>query len=559
MEAGSGSALLIFVIEIAGSAALLIWAVRLVRTGVERAFAVQLRTFLRRSVENRWQAGLSGIATAICLQSATAVAVLVSNFSARGGIGVATGLAILLGADIGSAIVTQIMFLRVDILTPVFLLLGVSFFLRGGRPVTRQSGRILIGIALIFVSLGMIRAATAPLVQSSGTISAVQFLGSDVMTSFVIGAVFAWLVHSSVAAVLFFVTLAAQGLLPVTGAAAMVLGANAGGAVIAFTLTMSAAAGARRIVMANLLLRGGGAILIAMALPLLAQHLGWLGGSAARQTINLHLIFNVVILIVGFPMLSAIGRMSEIIIPDDSDGLTHLRRKSALDPAALSEPDRALNCVAREIMQMGEYAETVLRSVIDLFRQWDEPTAKLLTDHARSVQDMHEGIKLYIARLDESVAQHSDTPTTEELASNARNIEAAATSVSRDLLAHARTLKERGLVMSEDGRKEIEDFHDRVLANAQLALGVLMTRAPDAARQVVAEKEKVRRVERDLQDRHLDRLREGRPESLETSRIHQDTLRSLKEINAFFATIAQPIAQRSGDLLDSRLSTASDS
>ena len=97
-------------------------------------------------------------------------------------------------------------------------------------------GRILIGLALIFLSLDLIRDASAPLVQSAAAASAMTYLSNDLITAFLLAAIFAWLVHSSVAAVLLFATLAAQGLLPGAAANAMVLGANLGGSVIAVML-----------------------------------------------------------------------------------------------------------------------------------------------------------------------------------------------------------------------------------------------------------------------------------------------------------------------------------
>lgn len=79
--------------------------------------------------------------------------------------------------------------------------------------------------------------------------------------------------------------------------------------------------------------------------------------------------------------------------------------------------------------------------------------------------------------------------------------------------------------------------------------------APDAARQLLRAKDKLRKAEQKLQERHLVRLRNNNPASFDTSHIHQDTLRTLKTINAAFATIGQPIAGRSGDLLSTRLTT----
>lgn len=136
----SDPGILLFAIHIAAAAAVFIWAVRLVRTGVERAFAVQHRRILRRSSLNRLLASLSGIGAAICLQSATAVAVLVANLSSKCELDVAAGLAILLGADIGSALVSQVMLLRTEILPSLCLLVGVVLFLRSKGSALRQTG-----------------------------------------------------------------------------------------------------------------------------------------------------------------------------------------------------------------------------------------------------------------------------------------------------------------------------------------------------------------------------------------------------------------------------------
>ena len=168
------------------------------------------------------------------------MAILISSFVAKSGLAAVSGLAILLGADLGSAIVAQLLMVRLSFLTPLLLLIGVSLFLRANGSSGRQVGRILIGLSLIFVSLDMIRASTGPIMANPGTQMVMEYLGRDLLTAFIIGATFAWVVHSSVAAVLLFVTLASQSILPLMAAAAMILGANLGGALIAYVLTLSA-------------------------------------------------------------------------------------------------------------------------------------------------------------------------------------------------------------------------------------------------------------------------------------------------------------------------------
>lgn len=545
--------LILFLLNIAGAAALLIWAVRLVRTGVERGFSPQLRHWLRHSAKNRLLAAGSGLGAAVFLQSSTAVAVLVSNFVSKGGLVAATGLAILLGADVGSAVVSQLLMVRQPFLIPLLLLIGVALFQRADDSSVRQLGRILIGLSLIFVSLDMIRMATGPMVDNPGTQAVMEYLGRDVLTAFVIGAAFAWLVHSSVAAVLLFVTLAGQGILPVPAAAAMVLGANLGGSFIAYVLTLSAPITSRQMVVANLALRGGGAVLAAVLVTSMPDLMTLLGAEPARQIINLHLAFNLILALLALPFVGPITRLIAHFVSEKlkTDGLMEV--KSALDPTALKRPTRGLDCVARELLGMGQRIEQMLMAVDPLYDTWNAASAQAITEQDKAIKRMHLDVKLYLAQLAQTGLDEDLSRRSMELANISTSLEVASDAISRIMLNLARHMNTDALHFSDKGREEIHDFADRVLGNVQLALNVLMNQNPAEARELVAAKEKVRSVEQKLQRHHLGRLQQGLSESIETSHIHQETLRALKQINTSFSMIGIPILAKSGDLLKSRL------
>lgn len=541
-----------FLINIAGAAALLIWSVRLVRTGVERAFMVQLRLWLRRSSRNRVLASATGLAAAMMLQSSTAVAILVSNFAATGAITSAVGLAILLGADLGSAIVAQLLLVRQTWLIPVLLISGTGLFLRGQERRTKQTGRILIGLALIFVSLDMLRAATTPLLDSESALNILGYLGTDLFAAFLLGAIFAWLVHSSVAAVLFFLTMVSQGALPASAALAMVLGANLGGSFIAYVITLAAPAEARRMIVANLVLRGGGAALLLTAIGTFPSALNWLGSSEASQAINLHIGFNALLCLVSLPFVASISRFSALFVPDKSAVLAQ-HGISALDPRALDEPPRALSCASREVVRMGERIEAMLVHAGRLFDDWNDGVASQIRERDAEVRQTHRELKLYLAKLNRSELDAVTAKGATDLSLLAAALEAASNMLVRNLLDLAHRLDAEGLSFSTDGRRDIDDFYDRVLANVQLSISVMMKENPDDARELVSQKERVRSVEQALQRKHLGRLRDGQPESIETSNIHQETLRVLKQVNTSFAMAGYPILTETGDLLSSRL------
>ncbi|WP_456390532.1 Na/Pi cotransporter family protein [Profundibacter sp.] len=540
--------------NLAGAAALLLWSVRIIRTGVQRAFKSELRTWLRRSSNNPPLAAGTGVLAAILLQSSTAVALLVTNFATKGTLSVAIGLAIFLGADLGSAIVTQILLVRAAWLVPLLLLIGVALFLKGEKSRTRQTGRILIGLALVLVSLDMIRAATAPIRDSAAIAPLASYLANDVFSAFVVGALLAWAMHSSVAAVLMFVTFTAQGLLPAEAAMAMVLGANLGGSFIPFTLTLGAKASVRIIVIGNLILRGGGAVIALLLLANSAIPLDYLGATGARQTINLHLGYNLAILLSGLLLIKPVTQFLDGVLSDPiSDEAVVIERISALDESALDVPERALACASREVLRIGETIEAMLSPVMTLYENWDETAAKGIRSSEANVNAMHFETKMYLAKLHQSKLSKVESHNSMELSSIAINLEAAGDVISKNLLGMAEKINTKGLQFSPQGRKELCDFHDRILSNVQLSLNVLMTGSVDSARQLVEEKESVRNVEQKLQHCHLERLRKGTTESLETSNIHQETLRALKQINTAVSMVAYSILLDTGELLPSRL------
>ena len=545
--------MIFLILQLAGAAALLLWSVRLIRTGVERAYSVQLRRWMRHSAKSLPSASATGALAALMLQSSTAVAVLTTNFAAAGTLTAVVGLAILLGADVGSAVVAQILLVRASWLAPLLLLAGVSLFLRAQKRTIRQTGRILIGIALVFVSLDMIGVATTPLRDSQGVLAVMRYLSTDPISAFLIGAAFAWLVHSSVAAILLFVTLVVQQILSVDAAVALVLGANLGGAVIAFTLTLGARLSARRIVIGNLILRGGGALIGLCAFAWLQPGLGWLGTLPFRQVINFHLLFNVVVLLIGFPLIHSVTRLLDYMLPEMPSGASPPVRTSALNKDLLARPDLAILCAAREVLHMGETIEAMLGPVMGLFDTWDADLVEAIRAQEEDVNRMNFETKLYLAQLHRSGLNEDTARKSMDLSNISVNFEAAGDAISKNMLRMASRMNKDGLSFSERGFEELCDFHDRVLANVQLALSILMSSDAEVARSLAEEKERVREVEQQLQVSHLGRLRQGTTESIETSNIHQEMIRVLKQVNTAFTMVAYPILEETGDLLSSRL------
>ncbi len=545
-----------FLIHLAGAVMLLLWAVRMVRTGVERAHGTRLKEALRGAKGGTAQMAVVGMVLAVVLQSSTAVGILAAGFVTSGILTVSTGIAALLGADLGSALVVKILSFDLSGLIPFLLLVGATMFLKFEARSVKQSGRIVLGIAFILLSLQMVGQATEPLRDSSLLPGMMGYLRGDPLTAFLVAAVIAWIVHSSVAAMLLLVTFANGGMLPLEVALPMVLGANLGGGIIAVWLTRGMELEARRIPMGNLIFRGVAALLVLTLVQVVDLPIQILGATEAVQLVNFHLAFNLVLVLLALPFVRPMERLATLILPDPvvpamAEAVEPIA--SMLDRASVGNPTVALASAKRELLRMGETVAAMYHPVMELMDGGNLEKIARVRALDGQVNRKHTDIKLFIAEVQRGELTEREAKLGSDLTDFSINLEYIGDIIAKSLLSLAETRAQKNLRFSPEGWAEMCNLHGRVGANMQLALNVLVSGDVDSARQLAKEKEAMRKLERDSHDRHLERLRNAHSDSIDTSDIHLETVRAFKEINSLLVTVAYPILTESGQLLGSRL------
>ncbi|MYK30678.1 MAG: Na/Pi cotransporter family protein [Boseongicola sp. SB0670_bin_30] len=545
--------MIVLAAHLAAAVALLLWSVRLIRTGVERAFLPGLKRHMKDRADNRLTAAASGSIAAMLMQSSTAVALIGAGFAVSGMLAPHAALALLLGADLGSAMMTQVLLLPVQALIPFALVFGVAIFLKARSRKSKQVGRMVIGFALVLISLGMIRDAAAPIGGNPVVQNIAAYFQGDLVSAFAIGALISWAMHSSLAAVLTFAAFAAAGLTAAPVAAALVIGANFGGGLIPFALLWSSERPARLVAIGNLVARGGMALLFLALLVGGIVDLAILGSDPGQQAVRLHIVVNATLLALALPLSGRIVRIADAALPRHAERT--VETVSALDPDALDHAPLALACAQRELLRMAETVQAILVPVMKLFRGWDPDIVRVIEIRENDIDRMHFETKIYISRLRENGIPPGLDKKTLEIAAVANSLEEAGDRIAVDLVALAKKMQDKAIRFSDQGISDLDHFHDQVVTNGQLALRVLTTGDAEAARQLVAEKDRIRLEEQKLQERHLRRLQQGAAASLETTNIHQDTLRLLKQVNAALSYVAYPIAEETGDLLGSRLAS----
>lgn len=542
-------------INLAGAVALLLWATRMVRTGVERAYGSLLRDKLRAAIGNRFTAAIAGFFMAIGLQSATAVALIVSGFVASNYVSTTIGIATLLGADFGSAFVVRLLRHDLSLLVPILILLGTVSFRASEARNWRQLGRIFFGLGLLLLSLRLIGEASDPLKHSDLLPIVINYLSKDWITAFLLAALLAWAFHSSVASILLFASLADRQLLTPELVIPLVLGVNFGGAVIGAMLTRSDDASARIVPLGNVAIRGLGTV-IALVLQLIfkvpptvfATHLG-------DAVVLVHIAMNLAVIILGLPVCHLVARVLEGYLAKPQEGQSQAAddRISALSPADLSNPRQAINNATREVMTVCDKIEVMLTKIPDVFEHPDEARMARIETLDDEVDRIHRDIKFYLARISQTALDPKSAAQCQDLLGATIKLEQTADIISQNMLTRARKKAARKIAFSDEGWSELKQMHDEVLRNVRMAFNLLVNPDVEHARQLVAQKEAVRNLVRTSEERHLQRLRDGNIASYDSSSIHIDTIRDLKEINSLAVSIAYPVLESAGMLRQSRL------
>lgn len=548
-------AIVSFVVSLAGATMLLLFAVRMVRTGIERSYGASFQRVLTGQ-KSLTQASMVGVVLAIVLQSSAAVALLTSGFAASGMLSFPTGLAIVLGGDLGSALIIQILSFKLEWLVPLLLAIGGYMFVKVEARKARQLGRILMGVAFILISLRFLREAMDPIRDSTFLPAIAEYLARDYVTAFLVGAALAFVMHSSVAAILMCVTLVQIDAIPFAAGLSLVLGANFGSAFIPIWLSRGMDLPARRIPFANLILRGSWAVVTLFAATLTLRS-GILGDPQGGQMlVYAHLLFNASLLAVALPFCVSCQGWMERIFPGPSVNKVEIATglpTSVLELDNIGSPAQALFSLKRELLRMAGLVEAMFRPVLDLYQAGDKAQIKAVQALDREVNACLSGIRSFVAAMPPEEIGKDNAKTARNMVEYAIRLETAGDVVAKRLAVLAGEMRKKSTKFSDEGWMELTRLHESIMANMRLASNVLISDDLESARLLSLEKTELKRAERDSRKRHLKRLQSGSTDSFETSDIHLETLRALREFNSHIAAVAYPILYQNGQLLETRL------
>ena len=519
---------------------LLLWGVGLVRLGVTHSFGAELRRGLAASTKNRILSFFSGMGITALLQSSTATVLIVAAFAGQGMINSTTGLAMVLGADVGTTLVAQLFSFDLSFLIPIFMIAGYISFAKKRSGRSKNLGRILIGLALMLFALIWIKDAAEPLKQSEILPVILGALESDKIFAILIAALLTWLAHSSLAIILLLMSFVASGILPLVLGIYMVLGANLGGTIPPILATLKDHPEALRVPVGNLLIRLIGVSTVFYFVPYIQPHLNALGGDDVRQIVNFHTLFNLALALLFLPFTCTISKITKKIIPDKVEQ-DDPRQARYLDDKDLSTPSVALASATRETLRMADMVQQMLDDTITVFKTNDMALLKKVREEDDVIDHLYEQIKIYMAKLSQESMDEKEAQRYVQVLTFSTNLEHAGDVVDKNLMPLALKKIKRGTSFSDEGMREIEHIHFLVMESVQLAQSIFVSNDVDMAKKLLQDKRDIREAELSGMTTHIERLSDGVPETIATSSLHIDIIRDYRRINSYMCTVAYPL------------------
>jgi phosphate:Na+ symporter len=532
----------IVLVALFGGMALLLYGIQLTGDSLQRAVGGKLRMLLTGLSRNRMVAVFSGATVTALLQSSSATTVMLIGFVSAGLMTFRQTLGIILGADIGTTLTVQLIAFRITDYAPLLIGIGFTIVFLAKRRVIKDVGSALLGFGLMFLGLSLILEGAAPIKANPLAAQVIASVTESTLLAVLVAAAFSALVLSSAATIGLALALATQDLLSLQGAVAVVIGANIGTCATALMAAVGASAEAKRVALAHIAFKVLGA---ALALPLIGPFTTFVAhtaSDAARQVANAHTLFNIGISLVFLPFTPWAARAIETMVHDDEVGENPFKTRY-LDERSLDQPSLALGQATREALRMADVVQGMLRDVIPALRA-DNP--ELIEDVERrddQADFLEREIKLFLARLGREAMGPDLSQKEIALISVIGNLENIGDIIDKNLMELARKRLYQGRRFSEPGWAEILEFHGLVSKNLERAIAAFAANDRALAQEVLDQRPVIRQREREMRDSHLNRLRSGLTESLETSEIHLDVLTNLKRVSSHVSGLIFPILE----------------
>ena len=525
----------------AGGLGLFLLGMELMSDSIEKVAGARLRRILEIFTTNRFMGMIVGIIFTGIIQSSSACTVMVVSFVNSGLMNLYQAAGVILGANIGTTITSQLVSFNLSKIAPLILLVGVVVMMFTKKEKVRKVAEVVVGFGILFVGLSTMSQAMANMKNEPQVVNLLMSLKNPFLAT-LMGFALTAIIQSSSVTVSIVLLLANQDLLPLPITLYIILGCNIGACATAMLASMTGKKDAKRAALIHLLFNIIGTVIIYIALFVagdqIVELIKSISADNGRFVANAHTLIKIAQVIMLFPFTGWLVKMTYLIVPgeDQKVGYRESYQLKYIGDKVVFNPATAVVEVVKELERMASLAEENLNRAMNALITLDEEDIEEVYEVEKNINFLNHAITDYLVKINQTTLPIEDLNSLGALFHVVNDIERIGDH-AENVADAARQRKEEGVSISKEAQKELGDMLEMVNKIIRYAVEMFAKSDETHMQEIVTLEDQVDEKERELQKKHVERLTRGEC-SPEAGMIFSDIVSGLERVADHATNIA---------------------
>lgn len=529
------------ILTMAGGLGLFLFGMELMSDSIEKVAGARLRRILEIFTTNRFMGMIVGIIFTGIIQSSSACTVMVVSFVNSGLMNLYQAAGVILGANIGTTITSQLVSFNLSKIAPLILLVGVVVMMFTKKEKVRKVAEVLVGFGILFVGLSTMSQAMANMKNEPQVVNLLMSLKNPFLAT-LMGFALTTIIQSSSVTVSIVLLLANQDLLPLPITLYIILGCNIGSCATAMLASMTGKKDAKRAALIHLLFNIIGTVIIYIALFVagdqIVELIKSISADSGRFVANAHTLIKIAQVIMLFPFTGWLVKMTYLIVPgeDQKVGYRESYQLKYIGDKVVFNPATAVVEVVKELERMASLAEENLNRAMNALITLDEEDIEEVYEVEKNINFLNHAITDYLVKINQTTLPIEDLNSLGALFHVVNDIERIGDH-AENVADAARQRKEEGVSISKEAQKELGDMLEMVNKIIRYAVEMFAKSDETHMQEIITLEDQVDEKERELQKKHVERLTKGEC-SPEAGMIFSDIVSGLERVADHATNIA---------------------
>lgn len=525
----------------AGGLGLFLFGMELMSDSIEKVAGAKLRRILEIFTTNRFMGMIVGIIFTGIIQSSSACTVMVVSFVNSGLMNLYQAAGVILGANIGTTITSQLVSFNLSKIAPLILLVGVVVMMFTKKEKVRKVAEVVVGFGILFVGLSTMSQAMANMKNEPQVVNLLMSLKNPFLAT-LMGFALTAVIQSSSVTVSIVLLLANQDLLPLPITLYIILGCNIGACATAMLASMTGKKDAKRAALIHLLFNIIGTVIIYIALFVagdqIVELIKSISADNGRFVANAHTMIKIAQVIMLFPFTGWLVKMTYLIVPgeDQKVGYRESYQLKYIGDKVVFNPATAVVEVVKELERMASLAEENLNRAMNALITLDEEDIEEVYEVEKNINFLNHAITDYLVKINQTTLPIEDLNSLGALFHVVNDIERIGDH-AENVADAARQRKEEGISISKEAQKELGDMLEMVNKIIRYAVEMFAKSDETHMQEIITLEDQVDEKERELQKKHVERLTKGEC-SPEAGMIFSDVVSGLERVADHATNIA---------------------